>query len=181
MLDPLTHFSSIGSVKRLINNLPSSSSRRCESGHLIINRCSLFVLLSKSASPEERSKIVDAMVERGVEMMVSSDFPSHMVRPLTNMWIPPIARKIWKLVHSTCVGGSLFSRGPPEDRWLHGVSDSFHFCRRGLNRGYDSGHVVELAANCYGTHVVQKALDCEEDLRVRLLLLRIPPPLNETG
>ncbi len=28
-----------------------------------------------------------------------------------------------------------------------------------------SGHVVELATNCYGTHVVQKALECEEDIR----------------
>jgi pumilio RNA-binding family len=28
------------------------------------------------------------------------------------------------------------------------------------------GRVVELATNCYGTHVLQKALDCEEDVRV---------------
>ncbi|CAG7853689.1 Meiotic coiled-coil protein 2 [Serendipita indica DSM 11827] len=27
------------------------------------------------------------------------------------------------------------------------------------------GHVVELATNCYGTHVVQKALECEEEFR----------------
>ena len=28
-----------------------------------------------------------------------------------------------------------------------------------------SGHVVEMATNCYGTHVVQKALECEEDIK----------------
>lgn len=33
------------------------------------------------------------------------------------------------------------------------------------------GHVVELAMNCYGTHVVQKALDCEEDIKVRCIRL----------
>jgi pumilio RNA-binding family len=27
------------------------------------------------------------------------------------------------------------------------------------------GRVVELATNCYGCHVLQKALDCEEDIR----------------
>jgi pumilio RNA-binding family len=27
------------------------------------------------------------------------------------------------------------------------------------------GHVVDLATNCYGTHVVQKALECEEDIK----------------
>ncbi|KDQ15763.1 hypothetical protein BOTBODRAFT_173826 [Botryobasidium botryosum FD-172 SS1] len=31
------------------------------------------------------------------------------------------------------------------------------------------GRVVELAMNCYGTHVVQKALDCEEDIRLLVL------------
>lgn len=28
------------------------------------------------------------------------------------------------------------------------------------------GRVVELATNCYGCHVLQKALDCEEDIRL---------------
>lgn len=28
---------------------------------------------------------------------------------------------------------------------------------------------MELATNCYGTHVLQKALDCEEDVRVSVL------------
>jgi pumilio RNA-binding family len=27
------------------------------------------------------------------------------------------------------------------------------------------GRVVDLATNCYGCHVLQKALDCEEDIR----------------
>jgi hypothetical protein len=33
-----------------------------------------------------------------------------------------------------------------------------------------SGRVVDLATNCYGCHVLQKALDCEEE-EVRLLIV----------
>ena len=29
--------------------------------------------------------------------------------------------------------------------------------------------VVELATNCYGCHVLQKALDCEEDIRLLIV------------
>jgi hypothetical protein len=32
-----------------------------------------------------------------------------------------------------------------------------------------SGRVVELATNCYGCHVLQKALDCEEDVRLLIV------------
>lgn len=28
------------------------------------------------------------------------------------------------------------------------------------------GRIVDLATNCYGCHVLQKALDCEEDIRL---------------
>ncbi|KAI0937445.1 hypothetical protein AcV5_005352 [Taiwanofungus camphoratus] len=40
-----------------------------------------------------------------------------------------------------------------------------------------SGRVVELATNCYGCHVLQKALDCEEDVRLLIVseLLRGDP------
>lgn len=31
------------------------------------------------------------------------------------------------------------------------------------------GRVVELASNCYGCHVLQKALDCEEDIRLLIV------------
>ena len=31
------------------------------------------------------------------------------------------------------------------------------------------GRVVELATNCYGCHVLQKALDCEEDVRLAIV------------
>lgn len=31
------------------------------------------------------------------------------------------------------------------------------------------GRVVELAMNCYGCHVLQKALDCEEDVRLAIV------------
>jgi hypothetical protein len=39
------------------------------------------------------------------------------------------------------------------------------------------GRVVELAMNCYGCHVLQKALDCEEDVRLLIVteLLRGDP------
>ena len=29
--------------------------------------------------------------------------------------------------------------------------------------------MVELATNCYGCHVLQKALDCEEDIRLLIV------------
>lgn len=32
-----------------------------------------------------------------------------------------------------------------------------------------SGRVVDLATNCYGCHVLQKALDCEEDIRLLIV------------
>ncbi len=31
------------------------------------------------------------------------------------------------------------------------------------------GRVVELATNCYGCHVLQKALDCEEEVRLLIV------------
>ena len=31
------------------------------------------------------------------------------------------------------------------------------------------GNVVELATNCYGCHVLQKALDCEEEIRLLIV------------
>jgi hypothetical protein len=31
------------------------------------------------------------------------------------------------------------------------------------------GRIVELATNCYGCHVLQKALDCEEDIRLAIV------------
>jgi len=31
------------------------------------------------------------------------------------------------------------------------------------------GRVVELSTNCYGCHVLQKALDCEEDIRLLIV------------
>jgi pumilio RNA-binding family len=42
------------------------------------------------------------------------------------------------------------------------------------------GRVVELATNCYGCHVLQKALDYEEDIRLPIVveLLRGEPALT---
>lgn len=31
------------------------------------------------------------------------------------------------------------------------------------------GRIVDLATNCYGCHVLQKALDCEEDIRLLIV------------
>ncbi|KAH7914543.1 armadillo-type protein [Hygrophoropsis aurantiaca] len=36
-------------------------------------------------------------------------------------------------------------------------------------KGEKSGRVVDLATNCYGCHVLQKALDCEEDIRLLIV------------
>lgn len=33
----------------------------------------------------------------------------------------------------------------------------------------DRGRIVELACNCYGCHVLQKALDCEEEVRLLIV------------
>lgn len=46
-----------------------------------------------------------------------------------------------------------------------------------INDDICSGRVVELATNCYGCHVLQKALDCEEDVRLLIVseLLRGDP------
>lgn len=34
---------------------------------------------------------------------------------------------------------------------------------------FTRGRVVDLATNCYGCHVLQKALDCEEDIRLLIV------------
>ncbi|TFK37747.1 hypothetical protein BDQ12DRAFT_138726 [Crucibulum laeve] len=34
---------------------------------------------------------------------------------------------------------------------------------------YMRGRIVELATNCYGCHVLQKALDCDQDIRLLIV------------
>lgn len=34
---------------------------------------------------------------------------------------------------------------------------------------FHRGRIVDLATNCYGCHVLQKALDCEEDIRLLIV------------
>ena len=34
---------------------------------------------------------------------------------------------------------------------------------------FPRGRIVDLATNCYGCHVLQKALDCEEDIRLLIV------------
>lgn len=38
-----------------------------------------------------------------------------------------------------------------------------------LLTSYYRGRIVDLATNCYGCHVLQKALDCEEDIRLLIV------------
>ena len=57
------------------------------------------------------------------------------------------------------------SGGKAQDRGLHEVcftSTSLVNLVSQISRG----RVVELSTNCYGCHVLQKALDCEEDIRL---------------
>ncbi|PSR72050.1 hypothetical protein PHLCEN_2v12080 [Hermanssonia centrifuga] len=42
-------------------------------------------------------------------------------------------------------------------------------CSRGFEMMAHRGKVVDLATNCYGCHVLQKALDCEEDVRLLIV------------
>src|ERR1700733_4723151 len=66
------------------------------------------------------------------------------------------------------------SRRTAEDRRMHEVQLFLFVCSitlltpslLGLSF---SGRIVELATNCYGCHVLQKALDCEEDIRLLIV------------
>ncbi|KAH0837754.1 armadillo-type protein [Lanmaoa asiatica] len=49
----------------------------------------------------------------------------------------------------------------------HKIIDAI--CARGFEMMSHRGRVVELATNCYGCHVLQKALDCEEDIRLLIV------------
>ncbi|KAF9237062.1 armadillo-type protein [Melanogaster broomeanus] len=49
----------------------------------------------------------------------------------------------------------------------HKIVDAI--CARGFEMMSHRGRVVELATNCYGCHVLQKALDCEEDIRLLIV------------
>ncbi|KIM32005.1 hypothetical protein M408DRAFT_64416, partial [Serendipita vermifera MAFF 305830] len=80
----------------------------------------------KNASTEERSRIVSAIVERGLDMMQGRFGNWCVQRCLEGPCTRENRMKIVKCM---------------------------------------AGHVVELATNCYGTHVVQKALECDEDIR----------------
>ncbi|KAG1879622.1 armadillo-type protein [Suillus tomentosus] len=49
----------------------------------------------------------------------------------------------------------------------HKIVDAI--CARGFEMMSHRGRVVDLATNCYGCHVLQKALDCEEDIRLLIV------------
>ena len=43
------------------------------------------------------------------------------------------------------------------------------FYRPPFSLYFHRGRIVDLATNCYGCHVLQKALDCEEDIRLLIV------------
>lgn len=49
------------------------------------------------------------------------------------------------------------------------IRPPFSFASHELKENSYRGRVVELATNCYGCHVLQKALDCEEDIRLLIV------------
>lgn len=52
---------------------------------------------------------------------------------------------------------------------MHAVSHHRLVCAQSPLILCPSGRVVELATNCYGCHVLQKALDCEEEVRLLIV------------
>ena len=52
---------------------------------------------------------------------------------------------------------------------MHAVGQSVWARRLLSSHDSVSGRVVELATNCYGCHVLQKALDCEEEVRLLIV------------
>ncbi|KAG8838695.1 hypothetical protein FRB91_002426 [Serendipita sp. 411] len=103
--------------------------------HLLVHRvvtksdqqASIFIQQKlKNAGAEERSRIVQAIAERGLDMM-QGRFGNWCVQRCLEAPCSRVDRM--KIVE--CM----------------------------------SGHIVELSTNCYGTHVVQKALECEEDIK----------------
>ena len=63
------------------------------------------------------------------------------------------------------LGTTLLEGGHAQGRGLHGVRPFKVALLYSVLTPADRGHVVELATNVYSTHVVQKALDCDEDVR----------------
>jgi hypothetical protein len=66
------------------------------------------------------------------------------------------------------LGGGRYSGREEEDRVLYEVCLRIIVLVHTLTFTgiHDRGRIAELATNCYGCHVLQKALDCEEDIRL---------------
>jgi hypothetical protein len=60
-------------------------------------------------------------------------------------------------------------RGKAEDSQLHEVCSYDNLSLETPISIMNRGRVVDLATNCYGCHVLQKALDCEEDIRLLIV------------
>jgi pumilio RNA-binding family len=120
----------------------------------------------KVAESDERARIIDAICNRGFEMMThryESFFPigdcgidvfrtDSVTGPYSGVWRLP-RRPMRNARLSLACGQSVVQ-----------LTESSHGLTRHL-----SGRVVDLATNCYGCHVLQKALDCEEDLRLLIV------------
>jgi len=121
----------------------------------------------KVADLEERAKIVDAICARGFEMMAHRYVHSYLRSDLKfTSTSNPTSFGNW------AVQRCLEAASTPEERrkivscmryGLTVIQTSLV-----LNR-HTRGRVVDLATNCYGCHVLQKALDCEEDIRLLIV------------
>ncbi|KAI0713113.1 ARM repeat-containing protein [Cerioporus squamosus] len=101
----------------------------------------------KVADAEERGKIVDAICGKGFEMM------AHRC---VSTWSGPHTLLLSLVkVRNWAVQRCLEATSSVEER------RKIVACMR--------GRVVELATNCYGCHVLQKALDCEEEVRLLIV------------
>ncbi|KAJ3500658.1 hypothetical protein NLJ89_g9698 [Agrocybe chaxingu] len=101
----------------------------------------------KVADIEERAKIVDAICARGFEMMAHRFGNWAVQRCLEAASTPEERRKIVSCMRY----------------------DFLQLLSHGLEISSNRGRIVELATNCYGCHVLQKALDCEEDIRLLIV------------
>ncbi|KAJ7853202.1 hypothetical protein B0H13DRAFT_2359156 [Mycena leptocephala] len=95
------------------------------------------------ARPEERTRIVDAICARGGEMMMHQCISILSASSLRYVDHPPRYAD-WR-VHAIC-------HLPLLSLPVRILMISLH-----------NGRIVDLATNCYGYYVIQKALECKEE------------------
>ncbi|KAJ7809881.1 hypothetical protein B0H13DRAFT_2384954 [Mycena leptocephala] len=112
------------------------------------------------AGPEERARIVDAICARGGEMIMHQCVPILSASSLRYVDHPPRYAKRRKIV--ACAVCHL----PPP--FLFPVQISMI--------SPHSGRIVDLATNCYGYYVIQKALECKEEEDCLLIVSELGDP-----